>query len=297
MSVDPTVAPKNLLRYTASLKKHAPRQVRLRSFALKVRGSNVALCAVWIGAILVLWQPRSVTAYATAQRNREQAQKLWDDAINAKGGRDRLYAVSSLLIWYEETSRNFLGIAVHRGHVERLFVFPVKLWSWDDGLPPPFHLSVDVMDLDRDFGCRVHDDLKPPMCGNARKLGSREGIDEAQYLYLMETRWIKPIPISVRKDRIGLKTVDVLETQLEDKRILYFLNRKTHLPQRVTVFSGNSERARLSLDLSEYLSISGIQMPGKQKRGRINFLLNPQYDESVFTRPRRFRPGQKHGRR
>lgn len=258
---------------------------RSRRFALKVRGSNIVVCVVRVVAILALWQPGALRADQPSQHNREQAQKLWDKAITAKGGRDRLHEMSSLLIWYQETTRNFLGIAVHHGHVERLYVFPGKVWSWDDGLPPPFRLTVGVLDLDRDFSCRAYLDSKSPTCGNARKLGSREGIDEAQYLYLMETKWIKPIPISVSKDRIGLKPVDVLETQLEDKRIVYFLNRKTHLPQRVTVFSGNSKRARLSLDFSEYVSVSGIQMPGQQKRGRINFILNPQYDETVFSRP------------
>jgi hypothetical protein len=251
---------------------------------LKVGNSNVAVSVVFVGAILVLWQPGSVGASQAVLHNREQAQKLWDVAITAKGGRDRLHEVSSLLIWYEETTRNFLGIVVHRGHVESLYVFPGKVWAWDDGLPPPFRLTVGVMDLDRDFACRVLDS-KSPICGNVRKFGSREGIDEAQYLYLMETKWIKPNPISLRKDRIGLKPVDVLETELGDKRILYFLNRKTHLPQRVDVFRGNSRKARLSLEFSEYVSVSGIQMPGKQKRGRINFILNPQYDETVFSRP------------
>lgn len=259
---------------------------------MKVRGSNVALCAVWIGAILALWQPRSVRAHRPSHHNREQAQKLWDVAINAKGGRDRLHEVRSLLIWYEETTRNFLGIAVHHGHVERLYVFPGRLWSWDDGLPPPFRLTVGVMDLDQDFACRVLDS-KSPICGNVRRFGSRERIDEAQYLYLMETKWIKPNPISLRKDRIGLKPVDVLETQLGDKRILYFLNRKTHLPQRVDVFRGNSKEARLSLEFSEYVSVNGIRMPGKQKRGRINLVINPQYDEVVFSRPPMISAGPK----
>ena len=251
---------------------------------MKVRGNNVAVCVVWVGAILALWQPRSVPAHQAPPHNREQAQKLWDVAITAKGGRERLHEVSSLLIWYQETTRNFLGIVVHRGHVESLYVFPGKLWSWDDGLPPPFRLNVGVLDLDRNFSCRAHLDSKSPICGSAGKMGAREGIDEAQYLYLMETKWIKPTPISVSKERIGLKTVDVLETQWEDKRILYFLNRKTHLPQRVAVFRGNSKKPRLSLDFSEYAIVSGVQMPGKQKRGRINFILNPHYDESVFSR-------------
>ena len=242
---------------------------------MKGWGSNVAVYVVCVGAILALWQPRSVTAHQSAQHNRELAQKLWDEAIAAKGGRERLHEVSSLLIWYEETTRNLLGMVVHRGHVESLYVFPGKLWTWDDGLPEPFRLTVRVLDLDRNFSCTVTVDSKSPFCGNAGKIGSREGIDQAQYLYLMESKWIRPTPVSVRKDRIGFKPVDVLETQLDDKRILYFLNRKTHLPQRVAVFHGNSKRARLNLDFSEYVSVGGIQMPGKQESGRINFMLNP----------------------
>ena len=250
---------------------------------MKVTDSKVAVWVVCVGAILTGWRP--ATAQESSQHSREQAQKLWEEAISAKGGRDRLHGVSSLLMWYEETTRNFLGMALHRGHVETLYVFPGKVWSWDDGLPPPFRLTVGVLDLDRDFSCRVSAESKSPTCGNARKLGSREGIDQAQYLYLMETKWVKPSPISVRKDRVGLKPVDVLETQLDEKRILYFLDRKTHLPKRVAVFHGTSKLARVSLDFSDYVTVNGIQMPSKQKRGRINFLVNPQYDEAVFSRP------------
>ncbi|SRR6266498_209880 len=236
-------------------------------------------------------------ASQTLLQNREKAKGLWEQAIAAKGGRERLFQVNSLLISYQETVRNILEIVVHQGPVEKLFVFPSKVWSWDDGLPPPFSLTVGVLDLERDYACRVYAESKSPVCGKARQLGSREGIDEAQYLYLMETRWIQPTPVSARKDSIGFKTIDVVVTQLEDKRIEYYLSRETHLPQRVVTFRGAfhgvSYRARSSYDFSDYMIVNGIQMPGKQKRGRINFSINPAYDDGIFSRPPSIKAGLK----
>lgn len=208
--------------------------------------------------------------------------------------RRRMYQVNSLLMSYQETVRNFLGIVVHRGVVERLYAFPDKSWSWDDGLPPPFRLSVGSLNLERNLRCHVYLSASGPVCGPAKQgaLYPAEGLTQVQYLYLMETRWVKPISVSVTKGNLGLKKVDVLQTRFENKRIDYFLDRKTHLPARVALFYGGSDRA-LTIDLSEYVTVSGIQMPGKQKRGKISFQINPLYDEGIFTRPPSIEAGPK----
>ena len=218
-----------------------------------------------------------------SQRARD-AKALWEKAIIAKGGREQLYSVNSLVLSYRDTVRNFLGIAVHRGIVERLYVFPDKSWGWDDGLPPPFRLSVRSVDLERNVRCYVYSGTAP-VCGVARQTGSPsedEGILQAQYLYLMETRWVRPIPLDVTKS--GSKEFDVLHTRLGDKRIDYFLDRKTHLPMRVAVFYGSGDKPTLTVEFSEYVSVAAIQMPGKQKKGRISFQINPPYDKDIFTR-------------
>jgi len=263
-------------------------------FVIKLRRNSFAgICLVVCGIVVCCQE--SAKAHQTSQtllQNREKAEELWEQAIAAKGGRERLLQVSSLLIFYQETVRNILGIVVHRGPVEKLFVFPSKVWSWDDGLPLPFRLTVGLLDLERDYACRVHVESRPPVCGSARKVGSREGIDEAQYLYLMETRWIKPTPVSVRKE-IWVQDSDVVVTKLEDKRIEYYLSRKTHLPQRVVTFHGESSRPRSSYDFSDYVSVNSIQMPGKQKKGRINFSINPAYDAGIFSRPPSIKAGPK----
>ncbi|HKC65996.1 MAG TPA: hypothetical protein VKB86_20295 [Pyrinomonadaceae bacterium] len=244
---------------------------------------------------LFLLPASAIASQAEGPESTQQAKELWEQAIAAKGGREQLYKVNSLVISYQETVRNFLGIVVHHGAVETLYLFPDRMWSWDDGLPPPFHLTVGVLDLSRNLRCTLYEGAKTPVCGPAKQGASPagEGLSQAQYLYLMETRWVKPVPLNVTKDSIGLKKVDVLHTRFENKRIDYFLDQKTHLPSRVAVFYGAGDRPTLTVDLSEYASINGIQMPGKQKRGRINFQINPSYDESIFTRPPSIEAGPK----
>lgn len=218
----------------------------------------------------------------STQRARD-ARALWEQAIIAKGGRDQLYGVNSLVLSYQETVRNFLGIPVHRGTVERLYVFPGKSWGWDDGLPPPFRLSIQSVDLERNVRCHVYAGTTP-RCGVAKQTGAPsedEGLLQAQYLYLMETRWVRPIPLEVTKSD---SKFDVLHTRLGNKRIDYFLDRKTNLPMRVAVFYGSGDKPTLTVEFSGYVRVGAIQMPGKQKRGSISFRINPPYDEAVFTR-------------
>ena len=241
----------------------------------------------------------SGNAFQESQRAKD-AKALWEQAITAKGGREQLYSVNSLVVSYRETARNFLGIAVHRGIVERLYVFPDKSWGWDDGLPPPFRLSIQSVDLERNVRCHVYAGTTP-VCGAATKTGSPsgdEGILQAQYLYLMETRWARPIPVDVTKSKSN--RFDVVHTRLDDKRIDYFLDRRTHLPMQVAVFYGSADKPTLTIEFSEYVRVSGIQMPGKQKKGRISFQINPPYDDGIFTRlpsltagPHAWQPGAK----
>jgi hypothetical protein len=248
--------------------------------SLRADFARYALCL-----LLILFL--SAASSAQDAQDSRRAEELWEQAVAAKGGREQLYKVNSLLISYRDTVRNFLGVVVHRGDFEALHVFPDRTWTWDGALPPPFTLSVSSLDVSRNRRCRISEGAPTPTCGAAEHpaLPADEGLVQVQYLYLLETRWVKPTPVGVTEERIGLKKVDVLHARFREKRIDYFLDRKTHLPLRVSVFHGRSERATLSYNFSEYAIIGGVMMPGKQMSGHINFQINPPYDESVFTRP------------
>ena len=238
--------------------------------------------------LFILLLPAAASAQAAhGSQDTRRAEELWEQAVAAKGGREQLYKVNGLLISYRDTVRNFLGVVVHRGDVETLYAFPDRLWSWDDGLPPPFSLTVRWVDLSRNRSCVLYKGAAAPTCDTAQPPGgpNDHGLAQTQYLYLLETRWVKPTPVGVSEGRIGLKKVDVLHARFRDNRIDYFLDRKTRLPLRVSVFYKDSKRATLSLDFSEYASVGGVMMPGGQHKGHINFQINPPYDEAVFTRP------------
>src|SRR5687767_14697401 len=119
--------------------------------------------AFWIFFLLIL--PASAVAGDIQEsQSTQQAQTLWEQAVVAKGGREHLHRVNSLLINYQDTVRNFLGVVVHRGDVETLYVFPDKMWGWDDGLPPPFNLTVNVLDVGRDRRCTAYKGSAAPIC-------------------------------------------------------------------------------------------------------------------------------------
>jgi hypothetical protein len=101
----------------------------------------------------------------------------------------------------------------------------------------------------------------------------------------METRWVKPVPLSVTNGNIGLKKIDVLHTSFENTKIDYFLDRKTHLPLRVAIFYNGSDRATRVVEFSDYVIVSGVQLPSKQKKTRISFQINPLYDADIFRHP------------
>jgi hypothetical protein len=257
---------------------------------------SLRLIKLTLSLVLIYAAPTVSFANALNESESERhAAILWEQAITAKGGREALNKVDSLAMSYQETVRNFLGIPVHRGPVERLYVFPDKSWEWDDGLPQPFRLSVRLLNIEQNLRCYLYAGAVAPNCGSALQGNSKpdEGITQVQYLYLMETRWVRPIPVGVTKTSIGFKKVDVLHTRFENKRIDYFLDRKTHLPVRVAVFYGSGDRATLTVDMSDYRSIGGLKMPAKQKRGEITFQINPAYDEDVLTTPPSLEKGPK----
>lgn len=231
-----------------------------------------------------------------SQVSRQQAEALWEQAIAAKGGRARLAQVNSLAISYEETARNLLGRVVHRGQVERLYVFPDKSWSWDDGLPPPFHLTVNMFNRERRTSCTVSTDAPAPRCSEPRDADSffhqGEGLARTQYLYLLETKWTQPAPLAATAGRLGTQAVDIVRTVVNGRRVDYYFDRRTHLARRIVTFF-ESGRVWETYDFSDYLSVEGIQMPGRQKNGRLNFQINPAYDESIFTRPPSIEAGAK----
>jgi hypothetical protein len=249
---------------------------------------------------------------ATAQDSEKQrAQQLWEQAIAAKGGRGRLYAVRNIVISSagsykalqfkihpdgETKSRSLKRSGLFR---EELYVFPNKYWLWDDYRPSVFGLWVEMYDYTTRMKYVVTDGdpnhgLEPI---EANDLNTDKGLIITQLMYLLESEWVRPKPLAVTTVRIGFRVFDVVQTEVNGARYDFTLDRKTHLPVRFTFYSQDLGRTFVHTnEMSDYSDVDGINVPltwkaedGHKEKSEVKF--NVEYDEKIFLKPPPFEAG------
>lgn len=213
----------------------------------------------------------------------ERAKELWELAILAKGGRDRLHSVNNLAISQDINKNNHLS--------SRIYAFPDKYWEWSDYRPYKFGLQVSMENHELGIGYFVvgHEPDNPSKIKLSPE--HRSKFDDAQLIYLLETKWFKPDLLGVTKSRIGLKRVDVIELKARGFKIGVFLDEKTHLPIQLVYYSTYKTSKVLDrFELSDYREIAGILIPhsinvGGSGWGNVKVEVNVKYDPRVFERP------------
>lgn len=237
--------------------------------------------------------PASQTKPIVSDDSRAEAERLWEQAIAAKGGRERLYSISNLQLSVRD--RQWWGFKRVPYELESLYVFPHKSWEWMDQTGTIFGFSISMHNYDQDIHWAYLDHGKGasvvPSHDNQIYKGAMGIIINAQLDYLMETRWVKPIPVSVKRGRVGWHAVDIVRTVVkeypkEEEMVSFALDRKSHLPRQViyhTVSFGEEYSGGPSL--SDYTAINGIQMPGKVGRDRTTYQFNVDYNQRIFEQP------------
>ena len=224
------------------------------------------------------------------------AHVLWEQAIAAKGGRKRLYAVRNLLERHERNS------------YVALFVFPDKVWQWSDVRPTPLGLAIEMQNLGKGLSYKVEEDMSDP----PRNLGENSAKEVlwplyyAQLYYLLETQWIKPLPVKVYSGSIGRRPVDVVQTivhfqkapRANDRgdRVDFHLDKQSHLLLEVAFPSDDSVgtnygRGTYYVTFADYANVDGIQMPrrvgylAEKPDASASVQVNVQYDPEIFEHP------------
>lgn len=210
----------------------------------------------------------STTTNAATQndaQNQAAAAALWEEAIRAKGGRERLQSVQNLLI---SSTVEFSGGS--REETERLYVMPAKAWIYTHNPENRTSLDATVMNFEHKF-CMVT--LSPPFslspCLPETPL---QYLVQDPVIYLMETKWVRPQPLRVRTEGKGDKQLDVIETKVGSLRVDFYLDRKTRLPIKLVtgpyggVAQVSPELRPMTIELKDYVAIDGIMMPRRVTR-------------------------------
>jgi hypothetical protein len=226
----------------------------------------------------------------------EEAAAVWEQAIAAKGGRERLHSVRNIVI---------TGRAVYRSRMlkknqiqqEGLYLLPHNSWVWNDLRPDVFGLRVTMYNYDTKMKYVIsegepHRRLEP--ITEADKTGSET---DGLLSYLPETKWLTPVLIGSSTGRVRQRPVDIVETRVNGERVDFALDRKTHLPVRVSYYDViKGKTYTTEVELSDYVEISGIKVPQKVKyedgtEYEQTYQFNVDYNEDIFVRPTTIQAG------
>jgi hypothetical protein len=247
---------------------------------------------------LCLCSHASIAGSQTDSKQLSQARQIWEQAIVAKGGRERLESVRSIFI--SQRSKYWHGLKKYEVFTEELTVFPGKSWLWTDYRPDVFGLTVEMYNFERSVKCFSNADVPPPQ---PHAISGYETVVSHTYGllgYLMETKWLKPKVIGVDEATFERRNVDVVHTMLkdevegflsEDLYIDFSIDRQTHLPVEIS-YSRMKYGEKGSWNetiLSGYVDLNGIEVPLKETidgvTDRIRVQLNVEYDEELFSKP------------
>jgi hypothetical protein len=235
------------------------------------------------------------------QGDRQKAESLWEMSIAAKGGRDRLAAIRSFAILQKTRFRGLMTRDVATGKVDQIVCeLPDQWWEFLDYRPGLMGYSVEVVNTRTgtgwisQAGAPARPFLRPHMDPAYR-------MRQLQYVYFLETRAVRPVPLRASRVRLGFKRTDRLETQIDDEHVVFYFDVDTHLPVRIETvrkivskpprpgLRGTGE-LRYRYELDDYHEVAGIQVPAQVKLGggkpsEIRVEINPDYEPSLFTTP------------
>jgi hypothetical protein len=245
----------------------------------------VLITQMWLLCMLMPCSQTSAQSNAAGKgTSLARARELWELAIEAKGGRDYLYQVNSLV------RSDAAGASVD------FMVFPNKFFRWGDTRPSKLGLVIEMFNFERNFGYTI-------FASHPDGVQERDRLDEElrsrfldpQLYYLLETRWFKPELLAAYKDKLNGEPVDVVEVRVSGYgkpfRFKIYLDEKTHLPIRIGALSDERNGEMFDwVELGEYKEKAGIKVPtmikGKYTGGwnKVILEINPDYDPQVFER-------------
>lgn len=233
--------------------------------------------------------------------SQKEAQRIWELAIRAKGGREKLHGIYNMVVtWGAKGIRNTIiqaGRGIRKSNrydssVNYFYVFPNKWWRWVDYRPSKLGLSMSMENFETrkkyivNAGGYAGDWKVEPL--EADK--TYNNLETMVSLFL-ETKWTQPKIERLFRDEVGRSRVDVVQTMVGKNRMDFMFDKKTHLLLRVVSYNG--EKISGSARFSEYTNENGIKMASKvtsesefgNSTQYRKYQFNVEYNEEIFEKP------------
>jgi hypothetical protein len=224
----------------------------------------------------------------------QEAASVWEKVLVAKGGRDRLHSIESVLRSSRIPSK--LGRQSFDRQVEELFVFPSKYWQWANESPTIYGRSGLTLDFESKTSYFRWETDKSPRISVADPKAEGWRFEFLQALELLETRRMRPDPVRTWSEEEHGRVLVLVECKFPMTNgwasVIFTIDSETFLPSRAMVREPliNDRVVRLIFDFSDYVSVDGIQMPRSIRHSgddlhfdeKLNYQFNVDYEPNLF---------------
>jgi len=185
-----------------------------------------------------------VTGFAAAHA--ADPQEVWEQAVQAKGGRERLHGVHSLAIYMRPPA----GVNLAGPPTNWLCVFPDRYFEFDGA---GLHSS-SAMVVDGTADRVAIDATGVPRHARQLTHSEHERLALNQLVFLLESAWLQPRPVEARGH--------TLTVEAAGRAYKLFLD-SASLPERVLSFPVHDEKHQTTYDyrLQHYREFQGVMLP------------------------------------
>jgi hypothetical protein len=223
------------------------------------------------------------------EANEAEAERVWTAALDARGGRQKLEQVTTLVLIETEE--------LQKPDFVELFVFPNKFWSWSDTRPDTRFggLAITVYNGDLKKEWLTSSEDPSPRTLNASP--EEQELDFLQPgLLLGHSRTFRPRAIKLLKREAETNSMNVVCAEEGDKVFKFHIDPSTNMIRRAQVFGrwrtgGYGELLRKNY--SGYTDVNGLKLPTQisdldrdpEKTRAYLLKINVPYNEEIFLRP------------
>jgi hypothetical protein len=231
---------------------------------------------LWNAILLAL----STGVHAVHASDTADPRAVWEQAIQAKGGRERLRKVQTLAIFMKPAQVVLAGPPTNW-----LCVFPDRYFEWEGRKGVESSVIVNGT-----AGQTAVDAMGRPRATRNLTSIERDRLTLNQVLYLLETAWLQPEPLAVRPAR--LHKDNVLTIRAGGRTFDLFLN-SSNLPERIFSRRGGDSRTKYDFHMEHYREFQGISLPTRVTGTEGNFAwtwdvdyeIDAKYNPKLFERP------------
>lgn len=215
---------------------------------------------IFISIVTLYFTINNIIACPTDEKSLQKAQQVWEKAITAIGGRERVLDIKNLLYFDKKKT------------VVSLDVFPDKFWYWRKDRQP-IGTSVLTYDFSKNIAYDIKDDKHPfsyPLTNQ-----TKESILAGKVMSLLETKSVKPKLLGYESTKINNQEYDVICTEItypdnqkdqkqETLSVDYIFDQGTHLLFRsVWNFDKSIGGGYWAIEYSNYTEVKGIKFASK----------------------------------